>query len=115
VVINLGLADAEYAVAQERDILAGYGIDYIHLPVSFEPPQVADFDRFCQRFTNLEGRRIFLHCTANKRFSVFLALYRIQRQSWLVEDAMAEVHRIWTPNPIWQQFILRILDGPDPA
>lgn len=109
VVINLGLAGTDYAVADEGEILAGYGVEYHHLPVSFEDPRIADFQRFAQRFSQLGERRVFLHCAANKRVSVFLALHRILNEAWPAEAAMAEVHRIWTPDPVWQGFIQRVL------
>lgn len=110
VVINLGLADAEYAVAEEQNILTGYGIEYIHIPVSFENPEVEEFHRFSACFATLAGRRVFLHCAANKRVSVFLALHRILNESWPVDHAMAAVHEIWTPNEVWQTFIRQILN-----
>ena len=49
-----------------------------------------------------------MHCAANKRVSAFMALYRIHRQSWPVEKAMAFVDLSTFP-PVWQTFIQEML------
>jgi protein tyrosine phosphatase (PTP) superfamily phosphohydrolase (DUF442 family) len=105
VVINLGLADTEYALPDERGCVERLGMDYLHIPVLWEAPRAADLDRFIPAMRSLDGRRVFAHCAANKRVSTFIALYRIAALGWPREPALAEIHTVWEPNPIWQRFI----------
>lgn len=105
VVINLGLHDSEYALANEAASVARLGMDYIHIPVRSDAPQAADLQRFVAALAHCHGRRVFIHCAANRRVSVFLALYRILAQSWSVRDALRHVYDIWTPDTVWSRFI----------
>lgn len=53
----------------------------------------------------LAGKRVFIHCAANKRVSVFMALFRRLRQDWAVAATMPDVLAIWEPDAVWQQFM----------
>ena len=76
-VINLGLADAEYAVPNEKQLIESQGIQYFHIPVNFESPQISQYFEFDKLVKDLSGNKLFIHCAANKRVSVFVALFRI--------------------------------------
>ncbi len=108
-VINLGLSDAPYAVPHEALIIKSAGLDYIHLPVNFEAPEIDQFYAFCEIMRQHNHRKIFLHCAANKRVSVFIALYRVIVENWSLKDAEAEIQSIWEPNETWQGFIETVL------
>jgi protein tyrosine phosphatase (PTP) superfamily phosphohydrolase (DUF442 family) len=110
-VINLGLSDAPYAVADEEVIVRSRGIKYIHLPVSFEAPEIDQFYAFCETMQRHRESRIFLHCAANKRVSVFVALYRVVVEGWDFKDAEADIQAIWEPNDVWQRFIETVLNA----
>jgi protein tyrosine phosphatase (PTP) superfamily phosphohydrolase (DUF442 family) len=109
VVINLGLAEADYAVAGEQAILESQAIRYIHLPVSFQQPAIEDFRTFRQLLKSLTGRKLFIHCAANKRVSVFLALYRVIEEGWPWSEARQGIEDLWQPDEIWQAFIHKTL------
>jgi protein tyrosine phosphatase (PTP) superfamily phosphohydrolase (DUF442 family) len=105
VVINLGLSDAPYAIADEPAILQRHGARYEQIPVNFQAPQRADLRRFTELFNTVSRQKVFVHCAANKRVSVFLALYRILELEWREETALEDVHAIWQPDVVWQAFI----------
>jgi protein tyrosine phosphatase (PTP) superfamily phosphohydrolase (DUF442 family) len=109
-VIDLGLSDANYAVPDEALIIKSRRLDYIHLPVSFEAPEIDQFYVFCEIMQRHRNRKIFLHCAANKRVSVFVALYRIIFEGWSLQDAETDIHAIWEPNSTWQEFIDTVLE-----
>ena len=55
VVINLGLDKSEYSVRNEKKIIESYGIQYMHIPVNFETPEVEKyraFARFLKKYPN---------------------------------------------------------------
>jgi protein tyrosine phosphatase (PTP) superfamily phosphohydrolase (DUF442 family) len=109
-VINLGLAYSEYALDDEEAVVRTHGMQYIHLPVIWEQPTVLDLERFIEVMEANKGKNVFVHCAANMRVSVFMALYRIQRLGWSQEKAFEQVKRIWVPNATWQTFIDEILE-----
>ncbi len=50
-------------------------------------------------------RPLHVHCVVNMRVSAFTFLYRIRHEGADPAAAKADVERIWTPNPIWQEFL----------
>ncbi len=109
IVINLGLLKKEYSLPDEKSFLESLGVDYVHIPVEWEKPTWADLEKFIATMKKQRGKKIFVHCAANKRVSVFVAMYRILEQGWPREDAMAGVFDVWAPNEVWSQFIEKVL------
>lgn len=105
VVINLALLDAEYSLADEPGLVRSLGMDCEHVPVLWERPTLVDLRDFFAAMQRHAGRNIFLHCAANMRVSVFLALYRILRLGWPQDEALAHVQDIWDPDAVWGDFI----------
>ncbi len=105
VVINLALSDSSNAVSDERSILEDLGLTYIHIPVSWESPKVVDFELFVQKLQKYQGQSIYIHCAANKRVSAFVYLYRRIYEKMSAALALADLEKIWTPNPIWQIYM----------
>ena len=105
VVINLALHGAEYSLPDEPGTVESLGMRYIHIPVEWERPLRADLERFFGAMEELTGKRVFVHCAANKRVSVFIALYRQLRQGWPPEAVMPDVLAIWEPDPVWSAYI----------
>ncbi|HZP81457.1 MAG TPA: protein tyrosine phosphatase family protein [Chthonomonadaceae bacterium] len=107
VVINL-LPHSEL-LPNEAEVAQAQGLEYTHIPVIWTSPTLDDFARFVQAMEANADRRVFIHCAANKRVSAFMYLYRILRENASPEDAARDLHRLWTPNPIWQEFIAHVL------
>lgn len=105
VVINLGLTDSDYSLPDEDRIVRRHGMLYIHIPVEWDAPQREDLVAFMNAMDEHRDKKIFVHCAANMRASVFIALYRILRRSWDPTHAIQGIHQIWQPNPTWQSFI----------
>jgi protein tyrosine phosphatase (PTP) superfamily phosphohydrolase (DUF442 family) len=109
-VINLALSSAHNALANERSTVESLGMRYVHLPVEFDQPTAADFDRFCALMKENGDQHLLVHCAANFRVSAFMYLYRCIYLGWGADEAIIDMHKIWTPNTVWQQFIKKILD-----
>jgi protein tyrosine phosphatase (PTP) superfamily phosphohydrolase (DUF442 family) len=108
-VINLAPGTHENALANEREIVESLGMEYIHIPVKFDRPTIADFDRFCEVMRSSEDRSVFIHCAANLRVSSFMYLYRRIYTGVSDRVAQLEMAKIWIPNPVWQEFIERTI------
>lgn len=111
VVINLALHDdPRYSLADERGTVTSLGMTYIHIPVKFDAPKESELFEFFDAMERHRGRRVLVHCAANKRVTAFLGLYRAIRQGWDVERAFAPMEKIWQPNAAWAPFIAEMLD-----
>ena len=111
IVINLALTGTEYALEDEAGLVQDLGMDYVHLPVIWQDPTPVDFERFVEVLNIFQEKKIFVHCAANMRVSVFMALYRILLKDWEREAALSEVHKIWEPNDTWSAFMDLMLSG----
>jgi uncharacterized protein (TIGR01244 family) len=109
IVINLGLTGTDYALADEEGWVRQLGMSYIHVPVLWEAPTRENLEAFFSVLEEHKSKRIFVHCAANMRVSVFMALYRILRLGWTCERAFEDVRKIWEPDGQWSAFIEDIL------
>ncbi len=105
VVINLALADADYSLPDEHGLVTRLGMLYEHMPVIWEHPESKDLNRFFELMEKYQHKKRFIHCAANMRVSAFMALYRILKQGWDRDTAMADVRKIWNPDEIWTEFM----------
>lgn len=105
IVVNLGLDDAEYSLKNEALFFNKRSVQYFHIPVIFQDPKESDLSQFMELLEKYREKRIFIHCAANKRASVFIALYRVIKLGWQESKALSDIGLIWEPNGIWQSFI----------
>jgi protein tyrosine phosphatase (PTP) superfamily phosphohydrolase (DUF442 family) len=111
VVMNLALHDdPRYSLRDERGTVKALGMEYVHIPVKFDAPAEQDLLTFFDDMDAHSGKRILLHCAANKRVTAFLGLYRVIRLGWDVESAFAPMKTVWEPNERWAPFIRAMLD-----
>ncbi len=109
IVISLVPRGVETEVPGEQDLFEQGGLVFERIPVVWEAPKKDDFQKFLDKMAQYREKQLFIHCEANMRVSVFMALYHIIVEGWKVHDAMAGVREIWNPNEIWREFINRIL------
>ncbi|WP_276968093.1 protein tyrosine phosphatase family protein [Metallibacterium scheffleri] len=113
-IINLGLHDAEYALADEAGSVRALGMDYVHVPVAFDAPAPRDLRRYFEVMDAHPGRRIWVHCAANKRASVFVGLWLHLRRGLPRDAAFAVQRDIWQPDATWARFMVDALaSAPD--
>ena len=105
VVINLGLLDPRYCLADEAGFAQSLGLRYHHIPVDFKAPGFAELQRFIDTMDAERMQRCFVHCAANYRVSVFVALYCQLRNGWSAGQADAHIRRLWQPDEVWAAFI----------
>jgi protein tyrosine phosphatase (PTP) superfamily phosphohydrolase (DUF442 family) len=84
-------------------------MEYIHIPVQFSAPTVANLAAFAAAMGRAGERKVFVHCAQNKRVPVFVALYRIIRRGWSESAALAAMHEVWQPDATWENFIVQAL------
>ena len=105
VLVNLDPLDPRYCLPDEAGLAQGLGLEYHHIPVVFQSPQLEDLQRFFGVMDAVQGKKVFVHCAANMRVSSFVSLYGQARLGWPVEKANALIEHVWQPNEVWTQFI----------
>lgn len=116
-VINLGLQDPRYCLADERASVQAAGMAYCHIPVQFGAPRQDQLDAFFAAMDSNADRKVFVHCAANYRVSCFMALYGQARWNWSGEQAQRLINTTWQPDDVWRAFMAtaadRLLPAPD--
>jgi protein tyrosine phosphatase (PTP) superfamily phosphohydrolase (DUF442 family) len=112
-VINLALHDdPRYSLPDEAGTVRGLGMGYVHIPVPFDSPTRDDLLAFFEAMDRHRGDKVWVHCAANIRVSVFLGLYWTLREERDEADAFALMQTLWQPNPVWARFIAeRLAEG----
>jgi protein tyrosine phosphatase (PTP) superfamily phosphohydrolase (DUF442 family) len=105
VVINLGLLDPRYCLPDEAGLVQSLGLEYHHIPVNFQAPQLENLQQFFWRMNAVQGKKVFVHCAANKRVTSFMALYGEARLGWSREKGNDFMRRIWQPDEAWASLI----------
>ena len=105
VVINLALATSPGALPDEAAAVARHGMEYVHIPIDFTAPDVPSALRFFETMRAYRGRRLFVHCAANKRVSALIYAYRILEGEPGPATAARDLARRWEPDEIWRRYI----------
>ena len=106
VIINLDTADRERN-GEEAFLAVDQGLTYFQIPVNGRQPKQRDLDLFFDLMDSVKGRKVYVHCSGNRRASVFVYLYRMLRLREDPDAAWKDVLRVWDPSrqPHWADFI----------
>jgi protein tyrosine phosphatase (PTP) superfamily phosphohydrolase (DUF442 family) len=104
-VVNLGLLDPRYALADEAGLVNALGMRYVHIPVDFKTPRADDFENFAAVMDANRETRTLVHCAANYRVSAFISLYGQKRWGWTDAQAEAHMRKVWEPDAVWRELI----------
>lgn len=104
-IINLGPHDNNGALDDEAATLSALGLEYIYIPVDFENPTDADFEKFCVALEKLEDKKIHVHCIYNARVSAFFYRYANEGKGGSIDEAHSLMDGIWRPGGVWAKFI----------
>ena len=96
-VINLATV-SEVGNALEGYLVAEQGITYVNIPVAWREPTLDDVELFFDVMRAAGDRKVFVHCAANMRASVFVYLYRTLVRGDDEATARADMETIWDPS-----------------
>jgi protein tyrosine phosphatase (PTP) superfamily phosphohydrolase (DUF442 family) len=109
-VIYLAFNDNHTAIEHEDRHVKKLGMDYVHIPVDFDKPTLADFEDFAAVMNRDPSRRTLLHCQINLRASTFSFLYRVIYAGVAMPEAKKQLDSVWVPNPEWYRFLVEVLE-----
>lgn len=104
-IINLGLHDGKYALADEAASVKALGMSYCNIPVQFDNPQLDELDAFIAKMQRQTDKKVLVHCAANYRASCFTGLYLLATGQFNVDEMNDFISNIWQPDAVWQQFV----------
>jgi len=108
-VINLAMPDSINAVSNEGKLVTKQGMQYIHIPVNWDAPNIEQFEFFRSVLNLLKQQKVWVHCALNMRVSSFIYLYKVIEENEDRESAWARMETIWKPNAVWQSFIDNVI------
>lgn len=109
-IIYIAFSNNRNALPGADQVVKGLGMEYLHIPVSFDAPLAEEFYVFADSMKRYSAKKTLLHCQVNARASAFSFLYRVIYQGVAIEDAKAAMNTVWKPNQDWTEFIFAILD-----
>jgi protein tyrosine phosphatase (PTP) superfamily phosphohydrolase (DUF442 family) len=110
VIVNLGLLDTVYALPNEAATVTALGMEYYHIPVQFDKPQLNELADFINYMNQHAGQTVLVHCAANYRASVFTGLYLLTTGEIAASEVQDFVEDAWQPNAVWQSFLKKGID-----
>ena len=104
VVINLAMHN-KGALKKEDKIVSKNGMMYLHIPITWNAPEVDRLKLFLKILESLEkeNKKIFIHCIKNYRASVFMHLYK--KIVWKEKDNKFVAPTEYHPNKVWQEIL----------
>ena len=109
-IIYLAFSNNEGAIVDEDVVVKELGMDYVHIPVTWDQPTASDFYMFAGAMQREPDRKTLLHCQVNFRASAFSFLYRVLYEDVPMADAKADMNSVWVPNETWQKLMFEILE-----
>lgn len=103
--INLALHDSNNALKNEDKVVSKNGMIYIHIPISWEKPELDRLKLFCHTLKTLQeqNKRVFIHCAKNYRVSVFIYIYK--KMILKKKNPKLVLPKDFIPNETWQNII----------
>lgn len=105
VIINLGLLNTRYSLPNEAGLVRELGIEYHHIPVNFEKPELTELSDFINLMNRRHDKKTMVHCAANYRASVFTGLYLLAAGQLNKEEMDDLIDDVWQPNTVWSRFL----------
>lgn len=116
-VVNLALDSHPEALAGEAQAMASAGLDYLHIPIPFDAPEPAHYERFKEAIAGAQGP-VHVHCIMNWRVSALFYLLHLEHGMPKAE-AREIMAKQWDPltadEPYarpWADLIRRIAGAP---
>lgn len=104
--INIALIEEDRCIPHEDKRCLEIGLNYIHLPISFDMPSVDQCILVLDLIDHLvKEQMVWVHCQDNLHASCLMYLYRQYYMDIDIATAQELLHEIWEPNETWTGLI----------
>lgn len=101
-VINIAMPDHADSIDDEGGLVTRLKMNYLHLQVPFDAPEIDHLRQFCTLLEAQRGRQLFVHCIMNYRVSAFMYLYLKWIRGYSELQARSPIFEVWQVEPQWQ-------------
>ena len=108
-IVYIAFTNNQNALPDADQVVKGLGMEYMHVPVTFDNPLPDDFYAFSDSMQRNTDKKTLLHCQVNARATAFSFLYRVIHEDVSISEAKADMNTVWQPNEVWRDFIFEVL------
>jgi protein tyrosine phosphatase (PTP) superfamily phosphohydrolase (DUF442 family) len=108
-IVYIAFTNNQNALPDADQVVKGLGMEYMHVPVTFDNPLPDDFYAFADSMQRNTDKKTLLHCQVNARATAFSFLYRVIHEDLSISEAKADMNTVWQPNEVWRDFIFEVL------
>lgn len=108
-IVYIAFTNNQNALPDADQVIKGLGMEYMHVPVTFDNPLPDDFYAFADSMQRNTDKKTLLHCQVNARATAFSFLYRVIHEDISISEAKADMNTVWQPNEVWRDFIFEVL------
>ncbi|MBT4782742.1 protein tyrosine phosphatase family protein [Gammaproteobacteria bacterium] len=108
-IVYIAFTNNPNALPDADQVVKGLGMEYMHIPVTWDNPLPSDFYTFADSLRRDTDKKTLLHCQVNARATAFSFLYRVIYEGVDIAEAKADMNTVWQPNETWRDFIVAVL------
>jgi protein tyrosine phosphatase (PTP) superfamily phosphohydrolase (DUF442 family) len=108
-IVYIAFTNNANALPDADQVVKGLGMEYMHIPVTWDNPLPSDFYAFADSLRRDTDKKTLLHCQVNARATAFSFLYRVIYEGVDIAEAKADMNTVWQPNETWRDFIFAVL------
>ena len=108
-IVYIAFTNNTNALPDADQVVKGLGMEYMHIPVTWDNPLPSDFYAFADSLRRDTDKKTLLHCQVNARATAFSLLYRVIYEGVDIAEAKADMNTVWQPNETWRDFIVAVL------
>jgi len=108
-IVYIAFTNNTNALPDADQVVKGLGMEYMHIPVTWDNPLPSDFYAFADSLRRDTDKKTLLHCQVNARATAFSFLYRVIYEGVDIAEAKADMNTVWQPNEAWRDFIFAVL------
>lgn len=108
-IVYIAFTNNMNALPDADQVVKGLGMEYMHIPVTWDNPLPSDFYAFADSLQRDTDKKTLLHCQVNARATAFSFLYRVIFEGVDMAEAKADMNTVWQPNETWRDFIFAVL------
>ena len=108
-IVYIAFTNNTNALPDADQVVKGLGMEYMHIPVTWDNPLPSDFYAFADSLRRDTDKKTLLHCQVNASATAFSFLYRVIYEGVDIAEAKADMNTVWQPNETWRDFIVAVL------
>ena len=110
IVIAVRHPEDEMQLPNEAELVAEAGMSYLCIPMRSQALSLEGYEMLRDALRTWYDRKIWLHCTQNRRVATLMYVFNIIERSLPIAEAKQLLHAVWEPDAPRQAFIDEALE-----